>query len=158
MVRLADLPEVEREHHLDRVKQIPQMSPPRLVSGPPLSQRRVALITTAGLHAKTDTPFNSTGNGNDYRVIPEGSDAADLVMSHVSVNFDRSGFQSDCNVVFPLQRLKELVSEKFIGSVAKFHYSFMGAIWPTTKYEAKAKELAELLKLDNVDAVVLSPV
>jgi D-proline reductase (dithiol) PrdB len=158
MVRLADLPEIEREHHLDRVKQIPQMSPPRLVSGPPLSQRRVALITTAGLHARTDMPFNSTGNGTDYRVIPETTDAADLVMSHVSVNFDRSGFQSDCNVVFPLQRLKELVAEKFVGSVAKFHYSFMGAIWPTTKYEAKAKELAELLKLDNVDAVVLSPV
>jgi hypothetical protein len=45
-----------------------------------------------------------------------------------------------------------------VRSVAKFHYSFMGAIWPTTKYEAKAKELAELLKRDNVDAVVLSPV
>ncbi len=158
MVRLADLPEIEREHHLDRVKQIPKLSPPRLVAGPPLSQRRVALITTAGLHTRTDMPFNSTGNGTDYRVIAEGTNAADLVMSHVSVNFDRSGFQTDCNVVFPLQRLKELAAEKFVGSVAKFHYSFMGAIWPTTKYEAKAKELAELLKLDKVDAVVLSPV
>ena len=59
MVRLADLPEIERGHHLDRVKQIPHMSPPRLVSGPPLNQRRVALITTAGLHTRTDTPFNS---------------------------------------------------------------------------------------------------
>lgn len=158
MVRLADLPEIEREHHLDRVKQIPKLPPPRLVAGPTLSQRRVALITTAGLHTRTDMPFNSTGNGTDYRVIAEDTNAADLVMSHVSVNFDRSGFQTDCNVVFPLLRLKELAAEKFVGSVAKFHYSFMGAIWPTTKYEAKAKELAALLKLDKVDAVVLSPV
>ena len=158
MVRLADLPEVERQHHLDRVKQIPSMPTPRLVSGPPLNQRRVALVTTAGLHARTDPPFDTTGNGTDYRVIPEATDSADLVMSHMSVNFDRSGFQADCNVVFPLQRLKELVAEKFVGSVARFHYSCMGAIWPTTKYEAKVGELAELLKRDHVDAVVLSPV
>ena len=39
MVRLADLPEVERGHHLDRVKQIPSMSPPRMDSGPSLNQR-----------------------------------------------------------------------------------------------------------------------
>ncbi len=158
MVRLADLPEVERQHHLDRVKQIPNMPSPRLVSGPPLNQRRVALVTTAGLHARTDAPFDTTGNGTDYRVISEATDSGDLVMSHMSVNFDRSGFQADCNVVFPLQRLKELVAEKFVGSVARFHYSFMGAIWPTTKYEAKVRELAELLKRDRVDAVVLSPV
>ena len=158
MVRLADLSEIEREHHLERLKQIPAMSAPQLVAGPVLSQRRVALITTAGLHARTDAPFDTTGNGTDYRVIVDQTDDADLVMSHMSVNFDRTGFQSDCNVVFPLARLKELAAETFIGSVARFHYSFMGAIWPTTKYEAKARELAELLKRDQVDAVVLSPV
>jgi D-proline reductase (dithiol) PrdB len=158
MVRLADLSEIEREHHLERLKQIPPMSVPQLVAGPALSQRRVALITTAGLHTKADAPFDTTGNGTDYRVIVDQTDDADLVMSHMSVNFDRTGFQSDCNVVFPLARLKELAVEKFIGSVARFHYSFMGAIWPTTKYEAKARELAELLKRDQVDAVVLSPV
>ncbi len=158
MVRLADLSEVEREHHLERLKQIPAMPAPHLVSGPALSQRRVALITTAGLHNRDDSPFDTTGNGTDYRVIVDQTDDADLVMSHMSVNFDRTGFQTDSNVVFPLARLKVLAAEKFIGSVAKFHYSFMGAIWPTTKYEAKARELAELLKQDGVDAVVLSPV
>ena len=34
----------------------------------------------------------------------------------------------------------------------------MGAITPITKYEPKARELAELLKRDKVDGVVLSPV
>ncbi|MCX7222634.1 MAG: hypothetical protein NTW89_07055 [Burkholderiales bacterium] len=69
MVRLADLSEIEREHHLERLKQIPPMSVPQLVAGPALSQRRVALITTAGLHARADAPFDTTGNGTDYRVI-----------------------------------------------------------------------------------------
>jgi len=34
----------------------------------------------------------------------------------------------------------------------------MGAISPVTQYEPKARELAGLLKQDQVDAVLLSPV
>lgn len=158
MVRLADLSELEREHHLKRLEQMPVFPAPSLVSGPDLSSRRVAIITTAGLHRREDQPYDTTGSGIDYRVIPAETQSGDLVMSHVSVNFDRSGFQSDCNVVFPLDRLKALAKSKFIGSVAKFHFSFMGAVWPITRYESKARELAALLKQDHVDAVVLSPV
>jgi D-proline reductase (dithiol) PrdB len=94
----------------------------------------------------------------DYRVIPGDVRAGDLVMSHLSVNYDRSGFQADWNVAFPLDRLKELVRDGIIGTVAAFHYSFMGAISPVTRYEPKARELAGLLKQDHVDAVLLSPV
>ena len=81
-----------------------------------------------------------------------------VLMSHVSVNYDRSGFQSDWNVVFPLERLKELARDKVVGAAAAFHYSFMGAIAPITLYEGKARELAGLLKQDQVDAVLLTPV
>lgn len=158
MVRLADLSESERGHHLDRLNQLPTFPLASLVSGPSLTDRRVAIISTAGLHRRNDRPFDASGSGMDYRVIPSETPSTELVMSHISVNFDRSGFQSDCNVVFPLDRLKELVKTRFIGSVAKFHYSFMGAIWPITRYEAKARELAALLKKDHVDAVILSPV
>ena len=79
-------------------------------------------------------------------------------MSHASVNFDRTGFQSDWNVVFPIDRLKELVRDKIVGTLAAYHYSFMGAIPQVTRYEPKARELASLLKADNVDAVLLTPV
>jgi hypothetical protein len=34
----------------------------------------------------------------------------------------------------------------------------MGAVSPITRYEAKARELAGLLKADGVDAVLLTPV
>ena len=78
-------------------------------------------------------------------------------MSHVSVNYDRTGFQEDVNVVLPLDRLRELEREREIGAVADFHYSFMGAA-PIRALEAKATELAGLLKKDRVDAVLLSPV
>ena len=50
-----------------------------LGAGPPLTERRIALITTAGLHRKDDPPF-ALGSG-DYRIIPSDADMDDLVMS-----------------------------------------------------------------------------
>ena len=50
-------------------------------------------------------------------------------MSHISVNYDRTGFQEDRNVVFPIDRLRELAAEG-IGSVAIPIISFMGATDP----------------------------
>jgi D-proline reductase (dithiol) PrdB len=156
MVRLADLAELDRENMLKKIPALPQYPGRPWASGPALSRRRVAIVTTAGLHVRRDQPFGA--GGMDYRVIPGGVAASELVMSHMSVNFDRSGFQADWNVAFPLDRLRELAREKTIGSVAAFHYSFMGAVSPVTRYEPKARELAGLLKRDNVDAVLLTPV
>ena len=93
----------------------------------------------------------------DYRVIPGDTPAADLLMSHVSVNFDRSGFQEDINVVFPIDRLRDLKADGVIGSISDFHYSFMGAA-PIRALEPRARALAALLKKDRVDAVLLTPV
>jgi D-proline reductase (dithiol) PrdB len=93
----------------------------------------------------------------DYRVIPGDISAGDLVMTHISTNFDRTGFQRDWNVVFPLDRLKELALEGIIGSSAAYHYSFMGAADPAAM-EPAARNLAGLLKGDRVDAVLLVPV
>ena len=157
MVRLADLPEWDRDNMLKKIPTLPKFGARPWVHGPALSRRRVAIITTAGLHVRGDRPFNGT-TGMDYRVIPEDVASADVIMSHLSVNFDRSGFQADWNVAFPLDRLKELARDGSVGSVARFHYSFMGAISPVTRYEPKARELAALLKQDAVDAVLLSPV
>ena len=157
MVRLADLPEWEREHLLGKIPALPEFATRPWVAGGPLSRRRVALITTAGLHRRSDRAF-TVDTRNDYRVIPGDVEAADIAMSQFSVNFDRSGFQCDVNVVFPIDRLRELAQASVIGSVADFHYSFMGAGSAVTRYEPKARELAGLLKQDGVDAVLLTPV
>ncbi|MBI1984132.1 MAG: selenoprotein B glycine/betaine/sarcosine/D-proline reductase [Acidobacteria bacterium] len=157
MVRLADLPEWEREHLLDKSRKAPRFTSRPWVGGAALANRRVAIVTTSGVHRRSDRPF-SLIPGTDYRIIPGETAAEELVMSHISVNFDRSGFQQDVNVVFPIGRLKELARGGAIGSVADFHYAFMGAAWPPTRFEPKARELAVLLKKDRVDAVLLSPV
>ena len=154
MVRLSDLPAVEAEHLLAKPCPAFQTSP--WVSGPPLPGRRLALITTAGLTRRGDRPFAlATG---EYRVIPGDTDGRDLVMSHSSVNFDRSGFQQDLNVVFPIDRARELVADGSLGSLADFHYAFMGAALEAREYEPAARELAGLLRRDHVDSVLLCPV
>jgi len=142
---------------LDKIKDLAGFNDRPWVKPPPLAQCRIAIVTTAGLHRKGDRPFGPSATATDYRVIPGDTPAADLVMSHQSVNFDRTGFQEDYNVAFPIDRLRELARGKTIGSVADYHYSFMGAA-TIRKLEPKARELAGLLKQDRVDAVLLTPV
>lgn len=160
MARLEQLPEAMRTR-LEALE-CPVFDSQPWVDGPPLAQRRVAIVSTAGLHRHDDRPFLITptkygGVLGDYRIIPGDAQASDLVMSHVSTNFDRTGFQQDWNVMFPLDRLRELAAQGSIGSVADYHYSFMGATDPRDM-EPSARTLAQLLKQDQVNAVLLVPV
>jgi D-proline reductase (dithiol) PrdB len=154
MARMEDLVETEQAHL--RNLPLPTYEKTPWVQGPPAAARRVAIVTTAGLNLRGEQPFRM-GAGADYRVIPASSDTADILMNHVSVNFDRTGFQDDVNIVLPLDRLREMAEDGDIDSVAAFHYSFMGATDPAM-LEPKARELAGMLKEDGVNAVILTPV
>ena len=153
MARLDRMPEPMRSHLANLP--CPSFNENPWVTGAALKRRRVSIISTAGLHRRNDRPFE--GMTGDYRVISGDISAGDLVMTHISTNFDRTGFQRDWNVVFPLDRLKELALEGIIGSSAAYHYSFMGAADPAAM-EPAARNLATLLKGDRVDAVLLVPV
>ena len=160
MVRLEDVEETFAS--ILRNIECPVFDTHPWINGPPLNERRVAIISTAGLHRRDDSPFLVQSDSAqdwpaDYRVIPSDTVAEDLVMSHVSTNFDRTGFQQDLNLVFPIERLRELLADGVIGSIAKYHYAFMGAT-PPTVLEAVAKDLAAILKQDQVDGVVLAGV
>jgi D-proline reductase (dithiol) PrdB len=126
------------------------------VPGPPLKKRRVAIVTTAGLHGRHDRPFQMSPD-DYYRVIPGNVQANDLVMSHMAASFDRSGFQRDWNVVFPIDRLREMAAEGIIGSLADFHYSF-NSVRAQPNDPEPIREIARLLKKDGVNAVLLFPV
>jgi|TARA_Y100000310_G_scaffold45502_3_gene42393 D-proline reductase (dithiol) PrdB len=132
----------------------PQYDVQPWVAGPPIQRRRVALISTAGLMHRGDRPF--TLGSVDYRIIDIDSDE-DILMSHVSPNFDRTGFAQDHNVALPIDRLKEMADNGEIGSVARYHYSFMGATEPE-KMEPAARLLAANLIGDNVDLALMVPI
>lgn len=131
MVRLSDIPAEEATHLLSKACDPFETRP--WVAGPPLKERRVAILTSAGLHRVGDPAFATVDLS--YRVIPGATRANQLAMTHSSIHFDRTGFREDVNVVFPIDRLHELASEGVIGSVADYHDSLMGAGWPASAIE-----------------------
>ena len=153
MVRLSDLlPDVAAGL---LALPLPEFESTPWVAAPRLRDARVAMVTTAGLHRPTDDRF--VGGSADYRLIPADVDPNELTMTHVSINFDRTGFQQDVRVVFPLEHLHALADAGEIGSVAAWHYSFMGATDPSRMADS-GSQVARLLKQDGVDAVILIPV
>ncbi len=153
MVRLADMPDIDAQHLRD--KPCPQL-PKAWVPAKPLNERRFALVTTAGIGRRDDEGFGF--HTNDYRVIPNDVDSGELVMTHNSVNFDRSGFQQDLNIALPIDRFKELADRGTIKGVGTHHYSFMGATTEPLDYEPTARKVAGHLKADGVDTVFITPI
>lgn len=124
--------------------------------GKPLAESRVAIVTSAALHRSEDERFSQ--GDTSYRPL----DRADrnLVLGHWSPNFDRTGFQIDLNVVYPIDRLEELAAAGVIGDVAPRHYAFAGN-QPDTVSELRldtGPACAADMKADGVDVVILTPV
>jgi D-proline reductase (dithiol) PrdB len=127
----------------------------------PLSECKFALITSAGLRTENDKPFDHSYKLGDcsFREIPNDVDVQTLIEDHKSSSFDHSGIKADKNLALPIDRFRELVANKTIGSLNRRHFSFMGSIInPRRLIEETAKEVARLLKEDAVDAVFLTPV
>jgi len=122
----------------------------------PLSECRVAIVTTAALHTAGDEGF--TPDDPSFRILP--SDRRDLRLGHWSPNFDRSGFTADLDVVYPIDRLEELAARGTIGSVAPRHYAFAGNQEDTLTGIRldHGPAVAKLLRDDEVDVVLLTPV
>ena len=127
------------------------------VTPKPLSESRVAIVTTAGL--RTDGGATWAANDQSFTVLDRS--ARNLTVAHVSTGFDRSGFAADINVAYPIDRLEELAAVGVIGSVAARHYSFMGAQLDHTMTTLRLDTgplVAKMLADDGVDVVLLTPV
>lgn len=129
----------------------------------PLSETRVALVTSAGLVHPGEPPFDLELKAGDcsYRVLRTEAAAAatPLDVHHRSDAFDRFPMRADRNVIFPLDRLHTLVAQGAIGSVAPRHLSFMGSIVaPGRLIRETAPAAANVLVEDAVDIALLVPV
>lgn len=127
----------------------------------PPAECRVALVTTAGLTAPGQPPFDLRRRGGDpsFRVLPGDVDVASLSLHHRSHAFERQAVVADPNVAFPLDRLRELVAAAEVGEVAPRHPSFMGSITtPGRLRKETAPAAADVLVADRVDIALLAPV
>ena len=153
MVRLADLSEGMLAA-VNSVAALP-VEPKPWTDVADISRATVALVSSAGLGLRAEPRFR--GGEGGYRELPHGAPDSDIVMSHVSVNFDRTGYQLDLETILPRRRLDDMVKHGKIGAVADTHYSFMGATDPV-QMEAETAALAEKMHARGVDAAVLLPV
>ena len=122
-----------------------------------LSNSKVAMVSTAGLHLRGDKPF---GIGDQtYRVIPSNTGAGEIIMSHYSIGWDHTGYYKDLNLAFPMDRLRELEQRSIIGSLAQDFYSFMGAQRePVKMLEETGPDAARRMKAEGVDLVFMVPI
>ena len=126
----------------------------------PLPRATVALVTLAGVHLRTQAPFDVQNPAGDasFRVIPGTVDPADLTITHDY--YDHTAADRDVNVVFPIERLRELAASGWIGRVAPRHIGAMGHILGTEERRLVAESgpaIARMLREDGADYVVLVP-
>ena len=126
----------------------------------PLSQCRIALITTGGVHLKTEKPFDMTDKDGDpsYREIPSSADQNELVITHDYYNHDDA--DKDINLVLPIEILKEAQTAGWVGESAPSFYGLMGHVdkehVKTLTQETASAIVSQLIK-EEVDVVLMIP-
>ena len=128
---------------------------PAFVIPKPLSEAKVAIVTSASLHHEDDDDVAPSDTG--YRVLEK--DRRDIVVGHWSPNFDASGVSADLNVVFPIDRLQELENQGVIGSVSDVHIAVAGNQFDLSGIRLDGgPSAASLLNKHEVDVVLLTHV
>lgn len=122
----------------------------------PLSESKVVLIASGGIYPKDDSPFNSIKNDLSFREIPRDVDVKNLRISHDF--YDHADAERDINCVFPIERLRELEEEGFIGKLSETHFTFMGRIFKKTSLlNEMIPPLVKNLKERSIDLAFLVP-
>ena len=122
-----------------------------------LSKATVALVTAGGVHLKDQEPFNIADELGDlgFRVIPPDADSSQLMVTHH--HYDHADADADINVVFPLDVLRDLQAEGFIGELARKHVGYGYTQQLKAMYDGTAPQIAnEIDRGSRADAVILT--
>lgn len=131
----------------------------------PVSQARLALVSTAGLSMRGDPPFdmdferqNPTRGDSSWRALRADARSATVDANHLHI--DTGYIARDLNVALPLDRARELVAAGELGALADTHYSIMGYQGSDTSglEQRSAPEIAARMKSEEVDLALLAPV
>jgi D-proline reductase (dithiol) PrdB len=119
-----------------------------------LRESTFALVSTAGVHLRTQEPYDTAGD-NSWREIPGDVESRQLMVTHE--HYDHRHADQDINCVFPIDRLRELAQEGVIQGVSNLHLGFMGySQLLKDLYERAAPEMARLIERSSADAVLLT--
>ena len=124
----------------------------------PLSESRLTFVSTAGVQPRGSMPFDTVHPVGDYtfRRVPSDSKPADLEIHQLK--YPTVGAKRDLNVIFPIERLQELVAEGFIGGLTENFYSFIGYNMDAERLERTlAEDIASAVEAEKPDVVLLAP-
>ena len=122
----------------------------------PLSECRLGMAASGGIYVAGQVAFHHKDD-TSIREIPADVDTKDLRATHFA--YDLSDARTDPNVVFPIDTLRRLVREGFLGGLSSRFHTFMGGIYSSRRVtEDLAPRLTGRFREDGVDAVLLVPV
>lgn len=120
-----------------------------------LSQAVVALVSATGVYAPGQEPFPPEDPGDiTYRLIPADAEAKSLKIAHH--HYDHTEADGDPNIVFPIDSLRELANEGFIGGVNPEHISYGFTTRLRDLYEQTFPELADRIERSKTKLVLLT--
>ena len=122
----------------------------------PLSEARLGLIASGGIYRHGQVAFTHKDDVT-HREIPTDVDTGELRVTHFA--FDLTAARRDPNVIFPIDTLRGLAVDGFIGELAPFALTFMGGIYSQRRLAAELIPAIVERTLDlEVEAVLLVPV
>ena len=125
----------------------------------PLSQVRVTLISSCGVHAKADSPMDVCHPFGDFtfRRVPSAAKHSELIIHQLKYPHDDA--DEDINVIFPIERLQELAAEGTIGGLTKHFFSFIGYNMDPERFERTvAADIARAVsEEEHADVALLAP-
>ena len=115
----------------------------------------VTLVSAAGVHLPDQEPFptEDPGDATD-RVIPGTTEARSLRIAHH--HYDHSEADTDPNIVFPIDTLRELAAEGVIAGVNPEHYSYGFTTKLKEMYETTFPEIADKIERSKTKLVLLT--
>ena len=125
----------------------------------PLHQSRVTLISSCGVHMKTDKPMDVCHPFGDFtfRRVPSSAKHSDLIIHQLKYPHDDADL--DINVIFPIERLQELAEERVIGGLTSNFFSFIGYNMDPQRFEETvAADIARAtVEVEQADVALLAP-
>jgi D-proline reductase (dithiol) PrdB len=124
----------------------------------PLSECTLAFISTSGTQLKGTLPFDTVHPVGDYtfRRVPSSSPAENLEIHQLK--YPTTGANRDINVIFPIERLRELADEGVIGGLTENFYTFIGYNMDPERLERTlAEEIAAAVAEEGADIALAAP-
>jgi D-proline reductase (dithiol) PrdB len=125
----------------------------------PLHQASVALVSSAGISGPGQAPMDGPNPEGDYTIRVLDVHAPTDQLRIWQTHFDTASATEDINVVYPIDRLKELAADGTIGRVAPQAVSFMGYFSNVYRIRDEVvPAVVAAVQAAGADAVVLVPV